>query len=722
MTQQELNDELFEAVINNDLDEVKYFVSRGADVNAKNENDSTPLHLAQDVEITKLLLDNGADINAQDEDGDTPLHVAQDEKIAEELIKHYADMHKKNYYGETPLHLMDTLELVKCLINHGVNPIEKDNEGIIPLEHFKKVLTNLNDGEHKKEIESIVEFLTGPTLNAKLINATEESDFNLVKELISNGADVNAKTFSGCPVLIYANSPTIAEFLIEHGADVNHINSCGITPLHDAIFADNIEIVRVLIKHGANVNSNTIPDDAEPLDNYADKLLYPRKAVTPLHWAVHKDTSIFAEILLENGADVNLVDATGQTPLHQVSNAKTAQLLIDHGADVNAIDSLGWTPLFYAQDVNIAKTLVENGADITIRDKYKCHALDMIENSMVEDLNETLPEYHKLQKIVNYLVPLYRANGLIHTQEEMNKILMQAVKDGNLCEIEESLILGADINSKDNYLQKAPLFFANDSKTVEYLIKHGADINTTDQEGYTPIMQSCYFPDPKLIETFIENGADVNAPTEDGFTPLLVAAGLGDLRTIKCLINHGANIKARDNYNSGALHFAVSHSQNIDIIKYLVSHGASVFIKNYNDETPLKFAQRRLEDESLSDEEEQNMESIIDYLKNVEQKILYKIAKHNAISTFFKAIEKGDIDQVKKIISDGADVNMTECDGETPLQRAVFYNHIEIVKLLIDNGANVNKSNDYGLTPLFFANLIDNIDIIKLLTDNGAIE
>ncbi|MBR5904541.1 MAG: ankyrin repeat domain-containing protein [Alphaproteobacteria bacterium] len=310
--------------------------------------------------------------------------------------------------------------------------------------------------------------MTQQELNDKLFEAVKNDDLDQVKELISNGADANAQTFNECPVLVYASDPAIAEFLIEHGADVNHMNDSGITPLHDAIFENNIDVVRVLIKHGANVNSNTSPDIVDQIYKEFEELPYPNKADTPLHWAAGKDNCEFAKILIENGADVNLVDARGQTPLHQVYNVETAQLLIDHGADVNAIDSNGWTPLFYAPDVNIAKILVENGADISIKDKYGWPALDMIVNTMVEDLNTTRPEYHKLQEIVNYLVPLYRAKGLISTQLELNKALFESIANKNVYDVESMVIMGADIDAV-NKNGETPLELAQRKLTEENL-------------------------------------------------------------------------------------------------------------------------------------------------------------------------------------------------------------------------------------------------------------
>jgi len=61
---------------------------------------------------------------------------------------------------------------------------------------------------------------------------------------------------------------------------------------------------------------------------------------------------------------------------------------------------------------------------------------------------------------------------------------------------------------------------------------------------------------------------------------------------------------------------------------------------------------------------------------------------------------KNDIENLKKLIDSGADVNAKNKDGDTPLHTATWKGNIEIVKLLIENGANLNIQDSNGKTPL----------------------
>lgn len=69
---------------------------------------------------------------------------------------------------------------------------------------------------------------------------------------------------------------------------------------------------------------------------------------SPLHVAIFNNQLKMAEFLLDKGANINARDRFGNTPLHYATNAsnqETAELLVERGADVNAANEVGITPL-----------------------------------------------------------------------------------------------------------------------------------------------------------------------------------------------------------------------------------------------------------------------------------------------------------------------------------------------------------------------------------------
>jgi hypothetical protein len=126
----------------------------------------------------------------------------------------------------------------------------------------------------------------------------------------------------------------LADLLRHNGADPYVRGYMGMTPLHGAAFSGNLEVVRILIEYD--------PADINARDEDGS---------TPLLFASQcqdfKDGSVL-QLLLEHGADVNVQDQIGWTPLHQASingALEVVCLLLDHGADVELKNNYGQTAL-----------------------------------------------------------------------------------------------------------------------------------------------------------------------------------------------------------------------------------------------------------------------------------------------------------------------------------------------------------------------------------------
>ncbi|TIA88768.1 hypothetical protein E3P99_02405 [Wallemia hederae] len=90
-----------------DLDRVQYLVERcGVDVNALDENSYSTLHAAASYshpELLRYLIQKGGNVNIVDDDNETPLFVAEDADIARLLVEHGADAAHRNSQGQTAL-------------------------------------------------------------------------------------------------------------------------------------------------------------------------------------------------------------------------------------------------------------------------------------------------------------------------------------------------------------------------------------------------------------------------------------------------------------------------------------------------------------------------------------------------------------------------------------------------------------------------------------------
>jgi cytohesin len=214
---------LFEAVKQVDLQGVKDFLAKGADVNAKDDSGWTPLiHAANrgHNEVAALLIAKGADVNAQNEGGVTTLSFAVSEghkEIAELLIAKGVDVNTKDDSGWTPLYyaaIGGHKEVVELLIAKDANVNAKCDGGMNPL--------------HK---------------------AAAEGHKEIAELLIAKGADVNAKRYDGATPLDCAtwfSQSEIADLLRKHGGKYGTI--------HVAARGGDIEAVKEFLATGTDVN------------------------------------------------------------------------------------------------------------------------------------------------------------------------------------------------------------------------------------------------------------------------------------------------------------------------------------------------------------------------------------------------------------------------------------------------------------------------------------
>ena len=127
-----------------DLEVVKLFIQLGANVNAKNRYDSTPLQLAAkngNIDVAKCLIEHGAKLDMKNKIyGRAPIHYAViygKIEVAKCLIEHGAKVDMKNEDGEAPLHLAienGDIEVVKCLIEHGAQVDLRDKNNKTPFD------------------------------------------------------------------------------------------------------------------------------------------------------------------------------------------------------------------------------------------------------------------------------------------------------------------------------------------------------------------------------------------------------------------------------------------------------------------------------------------------------------------------------------------------------------------------------------------------------------
>jgi ankyrin repeat protein len=273
----------------------KVFENNPEAINTQDDEGMTPLACAivqEQMNVVRFLLDTGADPNIPDKNGDTPLGLAASRNktngtpLCEMLLAKGAEVNPTNNAKDmiTPLSWAvssDNKELVKLLLARGADPKARGG-------NILRSAVSRSDTEivamliaHGADPKALSDGMT------PLHDAADGGCDEVVKLLLSKGAEVNAKRFDGAtPLMSAADREHIStvEILLGNGADINAIDDKGNTPLHWAVARENKEVVEILLAHGANIN----------LKNKEDQ--------TPMQFAARWHQPSMVEFLRQHGA------------------------------------------------------------------------------------------------------------------------------------------------------------------------------------------------------------------------------------------------------------------------------------------------------------------------------------------------------------------------------------------------------------------------------------
>jgi ankyrin repeat protein len=301
--------------------------------------------------LVRLALDCGADPDRASANGDTPLlacATAGSVAVAEALAAAGASLQSRDPEGRTALHRaagQNHEELLVWLLAHGAEVDARDSNGETALMRAptRSAVMALCDAG------AAVQAATGEGVTA-LHFAARYGRSEVVHGLLSRGADPDAATGMGETPLHYAvlaNAGTdCMAALLDAGADIDEETDEGVTALMVAARTAHLDMVEWLLDHGAGVDARTVTGDTALIMASDGRNEWARD------FSFNSRLEQCLRRLVQAGADINAANDMGVTAVYAATwgfDAGRVSCLLELGADPNIADRDGRTPLSVAQ-------------------------------------------------------------------------------------------------------------------------------------------------------------------------------------------------------------------------------------------------------------------------------------------------------------------------------------------------------------------------------------
>jgi len=454
---------------------------------------------------------------------------------------------------------LNYLDKARELLDAGADPNQVDQEGYAPL------MIAVRDG-HVELVQQLL--LKGADPNKKLASSYEndwgmqpldfaleqtprESQMTITELLLVYDADPNQLTQCGFTTLHRAVKQAdikLIKLLLKHKADPNIYskNYDPLTPFQQAVLRSPLDIVKLLAENGADLILLTLENKWSAAELAATKgrlgiLKYLLSKKIKLTSAQIGNCFLLAckggfigtvKFLLEKWpADcLNFTDKNGLTPLHMTvmtdmyrsdnireDDIKIVKLLFEKGVSSNVQDNQGNSALHHIfmtrggkdldeQDAVIIELLLKNGA-----------AINLPNNQGNTPLHVAVEHYYYWAERKIYLIKILLENGasLTHKNNNGETALFTAMGSDSdtaqfLLDIYVREHKDLDVHQKNNkgetllHKRVATREYRPCLDSIKFLISQGADVNTQDNQGTTPLLVA---DDEEVKRLLLEHGA-----------------------------------------------------------------------------------------------------------------------------------------------------------------------------------------------------------------------
>ncbi len=684
------------------IDDVDALLAQGADCDAKNNNGGTPLHAAAYFGhggVCAVLIDGGASINEINKFGNTALHVAAlkgHEEVCKVLMERGIDVTIENENGHTALEVAQASDKVHItyLLSVGANKYEPTLAKLVPVSPAEQ-----SDREKKGKDEADGNGMGGgsddhPPVVKMQDDGCEPVTLRSEKELQRSSAFY--------PPFIRMFSPPK---VLENGKKSNKLHNQLIKALEKG---SGFESVMTLIDQFAAKKSVSLDalntEGLSPLmiacGGYRPSYLkeYHECDICNLrvtgysccykHSAPEVITFFYAHLelaqkLLQAGADPNIVNSMGITPLISLLsslNAHKVKIWESHDVDFDAQKMLskkfpGIQPETWTSGLHAVAYLLTGGIAycVLLCVPTSDDRLHWASRKAVKDNQPIITDKERLYQLIKDM--LKKGVDVNYTDAAGISTLMWAVRAGDAEVVKILLEGGANPHAVSAEMKNEVLTQVINPEIIKNLIRMGVDSSKIVPFVVTSAKSNFRMRNGHSGKAN-NNDDSLHTPTAldmDSSTALCEAAASGRADVVKTLLTRGANVNALDNNEENPLHHACRSS--FEVAKLLLARKADAYVKN-----------------------------------------------NFGLMPFQVAAQAGKYEIVDYMLKERIGVPPISGGGLTPLHTLVAYDiSPQVLAVLVANGLNVNAKAADGVTPLFLAKLYGNNGIADALVARGAL-
>ena len=335
------------SMLNYDKELAEYLIERGATIDAH-----AAAGLDMFEELAELIREDPEVVNTLGCDGMSPLHFAATPRIAKLLLTRGTDINlrDRDHYG-TPAQwtMRRRAEVCHYLLEQGA---EADVVLYCVMGNVERARAEFQKNPELLNLRINVKSPKGYVIST--LKSPEQADE------VPGGHVYAYQVGPTMPLLeiaLQSKQPAIVDLLIDSGYEVNFRDWYVLVGQGPKRFDT---LVKKFLAKGWDIN---------------ERRKHRRGLWTPLHWVAQRGLTNGVACLLANGADPNVTDDNGRTPMHIIAQKGVGknqiELLIEHGGDINSRDADGRTPLDCAQKAkrkSVANFLTEhtNRAEKTV--------------------------------------------------------------------------------------------------------------------------------------------------------------------------------------------------------------------------------------------------------------------------------------------------------------------------------------------------------------------